>query len=45
MEKEMVQFETLQHKMRVKRIGAATSHFQSSHFFKQKRLESIENGV
>jgi len=37
MEKELVQFETLQHKMRVKRIDAATSQLSIKSFFEPKK--------
>jgi hypothetical protein len=36
MEKELMQFETFQHKMRVKRIDAATSQLSVKSFFQPK---------
>jgi len=39
MDKELLQFETFQHKMRVKRIDAATSQLSIKSFFKKKRCD------
>ncbi len=36
MEKELIQFETFEHKMRVKRIDAATSQLSIKSFFQPK---------
>jgi hypothetical protein len=41
MDKELLQFETFQHKMRVKRIDAATSQLSiQSFFYKKDVIES-----
>jgi hypothetical protein len=36
MEKELIQFEALQHKIRIKRIDAATSQLSIKSFFRPK---------